>query len=313
MQCLRRVTLRILVLALAALLSVEFLLQGASLFTESRDGAAGHEARIRVLCMGDSHTYGAFVPERESYPAHLQAALEATSPGVYSVINLGVPGMSSTQVKNRLATHVARYDPAVVVLWAGVNDAWNVAERSGARWLAGRLDALLSRLRTYRMVKIWSHDLALERAADAPVRADGVHQTTERSGYEEGRGALWTLRHGGVVETVDNRREAAVAGGDSEGRVYAAHRASVEWLRSAGIPVILIRYPLQIASFGQANRAISRVAEELEVPLVEAADAVERVPPEQVKWLWGAHPNGPVYREVALDASRLVAEITGGE
>ena len=79
-------------------------------------------------------------------------------------------------------------------------------------------------------------------------------------------------------------------------------RAMAEWLERAGIPLVVIAYPLDaVEPFDRVNRALRRVAEERRIALVEASDAVSRVPEDAREWLAGAHPNGPMYREIARD------------
>jgi lysophospholipase L1-like esterase len=47
-------------------------------------------AKVTILCLGDSITYGYGVDDAHSYPAQLQAALDREFPGRYSVLNGGV-------------------------------------------------------------------------------------------------------------------------------------------------------------------------------------------------------------------------------
>ena len=294
--------------------AVELLLQLAALFSKSRISPLRPEATVRVLCVGDSHTYGAGVPEDEAYPAQLQAQLDAEQPEKYSVINLGIPGMSSTQVRRRLAANVLRYEPDLVILWAGSNDTWNHSEleRNGTPW-GSVMDGLASRSRGYRMLRVWIHDRALERAVDAGVRSDGVRQAVQLENWKPNSdelGATWTMRHGGVVETIVTQGDARQPRMLAEERVYREQREMVGWLRAAGIPAVLVQYPLEAGSFGEANHATKRVAAEFDVRVVAAAEALSRVPKKELRWLSGAHPNGPVDRELARDLLPVVLELT---
>ena len=106
----------------------------------------------RVLCVGDSHTYGTSVPPEGSYPAQLQAYLNRVDPeGRYTVINRGAPGMNSAQAAHLLPWLLHRYDPDVVVVWAGINDAWNRDDPEGGE--AG-LESLLGWSRLYRLLVV---------------------------------------------------------------------------------------------------------------------------------------------------------------
>ncbi len=102
------------------------------------------DASIRILAVGDSHTYGGTVPKGQEYPAQLQRFLDEAAPGVYSVLNVGIPGMNTSQVRNRLPLHLARWNPDLVLLWCGVNNTFNQTERANPSPLQ-RLDAFASR------------------------------------------------------------------------------------------------------------------------------------------------------------------------
>ena len=123
------------VLMLAPVL-LEAALQVGSRFVSDRGAEWREGAQYRVLSVGDSHTYGAFVARDQSYPAHLQQQLDRIEPGRYSVLNRGIPGMSTAQVRNRLPLLLTRYQPDLVILWAGVNNSWNTAETgaTGGTW-----------------------------------------------------------------------------------------------------------------------------------------------------------------------------------
>lgn len=84
---------------------------------------------LRVWCAGGSTTFDICVSRDEAaWPAQLQRALAAASPGVkVEVINAGVPGeVLATNLRdfNRLAD---RLQPDVLVIYQGPNDLRNIA------------------------------------------------------------------------------------------------------------------------------------------------------------------------------------------
>jgi hypothetical protein len=79
-------------------------------------------------------------------------------------------------------------------------------------------------------------------------------------------------------------------------------------LRAAGAALVLVEYPLDAGMFAAANRAMRRVGERLGIPIVDSPASQARVPPEQHEWLWAGHPNGAIYREIAIDAEKVVRE-----
>jgi len=309
-----RIGLTSLLIVASTLLILELVLQVGARFTTGRARDTSDAVPVRVLCLGDSHTYGVSVGNDESYPAQLQQRLNEVSPGRFAVINLGTPGISAIQMRNRVAAHAARYAPDLVIVWAGVNDNWNYSELSPgeATWWQ-RLDGWATRIRVYRFVRVWQHDRKLERSV-IREQTDGIHQVSELSDFvEEGLdgGATWTIHYGGVKEVVEARASNQPEDLDgAEGRVLEALAGTLAWLRAAGSPVLMIRFPLKVGPFGAANRALDALVEMHDVPMVDAADAVSRVPDDELHWLYGAHPNAAVYGELAVDLVPRVLELT---
>jgi lysophospholipase L1-like esterase len=301
-----------LLFALLLAVAVEVALQIASRFVSDRAGAWRPGSVVRILCVGDSHTFGAMVPEDESHPAWLQRHLDERAPGRYSVINLGLPGMNTTQVHNRLPLQIARYRPSLVVVWAGVNDRWNRAglEYSGG-WLE-RIDAFATRSRLYRLIRVRLHDRALERAA-VETRADGSHQIAE---WEKCKGQdcevhmTWQIHHGGVVDVVQRPKGRRRDREEQKRLSYGNYKAIHDLLRDAGIPLVLIRYPVHLKSAAIANWAMIRISGERDIPLVDSSAAVGRLPEEEREWLWALHPNGAMYREIASDLVPIVEHLS---
>lgn len=72
-----------------------------------------------VVTTGDSLTFGMRVRENDSYPSQLEGKFLNHQ---YSVVNTGISGHTSTQLKDRLARDVISYTPKILVLWIGTND-----------------------------------------------------------------------------------------------------------------------------------------------------------------------------------------------
>jgi len=308
-----RVALRALLFVLLVALVAEGSLRAASLFARDRASAWRPGAEVRVLSVGDSHTFGTDVADEESYPAQLQGLLDEVAPGRFSVVNLGVPGISSTQVRRRLAANVARYEPDLVIVWCGVNDYWNTTEidDADAAWSA-RLDSLALRSRLYRFVRVWQHDRAISASTES-LRTGGIHQ---RLDLQEGKGwgaspdATVTFHHGGHAETIRTVADGLVEGAEASERSYQQLRLMAAWLDAAGVGLILVRYPLaEMPPFGPANRAMERVASEFSLPIVDSRGAIARIPEERREWQSMSHPSGPMYREIARDLVPMVVQL----
>ena len=97
-------------------------------------GATGRDIKtswssdqLRVLCVGDSHTYGLYLDRIDSYPAQLQ---EVWNQGHLSepieTLNAGFPGMNSTRLKRDLPGILKSLNPDIVIVLIGANDFWTV-------------------------------------------------------------------------------------------------------------------------------------------------------------------------------------------
>jgi lysophospholipase L1-like esterase len=115
---------------------------------------------LRVIVMGDSCTFGDGVANWESYANVLEETLGTALPGrKVQVINAGVPGYTSYQVRTYLERELLKYRPDLVVVYVGFND--NVPAPNGITdaqrgsvsrsvWTAQRV---LGSLRSYQLLK----------------------------------------------------------------------------------------------------------------------------------------------------------------
>jgi|Deesub1362A_J573_1020465.scaffolds.fasta_scaffold11233_2 lysophospholipase L1-like esterase len=138
------------------------------------EGQPGHEGAFKILCVGDSSTFGLGATSRSkfSYPAQLQRILEERYPAKkVQVINLGIPGINSTQLANRFEGYILKYNPDVVIVQIGANDWWNLEESHIDRFyntdplrrLILSIELLLNNLRVYQFLKLSSQSIRLNR------------------------------------------------------------------------------------------------------------------------------------------------------
>lgn len=79
---------------------------------------------LRVVCIGDSITFGNGVQDDETWPARLQEELRiGLEPDVVEVLNCGVEGYSTAEEVAFLEAKLFAFEPDVVVLGYFVNDA----------------------------------------------------------------------------------------------------------------------------------------------------------------------------------------------
>jgi hypothetical protein len=157
----RRLCLRIVLVALLTLVTMELLLQGAGLLVRALSprgsAAAGDSSAITILCVGDSHTYGLPLAKEDSYPAQLERALSERYPErEFRVVNLGIPGLNSGYTANRLERQGMQLRPDLVMVWVGINNQWNAIEASGpeAEGIWPAIRRALMPLKLFRLASI---------------------------------------------------------------------------------------------------------------------------------------------------------------
>lgn len=94
------------------------------------------EATTRIVCFGDSSTFGIGTPQGETWPTQLETSLNsdadflqtqlpaASSSSSVEVINAGVPGYTSYQILRKMRRELKSLAPDVVLLTCANNDFW---------------------------------------------------------------------------------------------------------------------------------------------------------------------------------------------
>ncbi len=96
----------------------------SALRTESRELTWNDiKGKYRIVCFGDSITYGEHLPYAQAYPAVLEELIRQRHPDLdVVVINSGIRGHTSVQGLARLQRDVLWYKPHIVLSAFGVND-----------------------------------------------------------------------------------------------------------------------------------------------------------------------------------------------
>jgi lysophospholipase L1-like esterase len=294
-------------LLLVTFATAEVALQATALFARDRDIGWRPGAAHQVLCLGDAHTFGGTIPVEQSYPAQLQRLLDQQAPDTYSVINLGIPGLNTTQVRGQLRAALSQYRPDLVVIWCGADNAWNRSESTAhpSDWSA-RLERASTQWRLYRLIRTWLHDRNLEHAFDQVVpaqqqRYDIVSQTDAREPRQHVTVAL-----NGRVEQIEFADTGLRADAEVEEHAAKDYRMMVEASKAAGAEVLFVTYPVETDASGHANNAARRVAKEYRVALVESSASAQRLPPEERTRLEAGQLDGPSYGQIARDIVPVV-------
>lgn len=218
---------------------LEIGLRVAAAFVGPRPVGEGDGERRVLLTLGDSHTYGVHYTPEEAYPGQLQKILDERAPGRYRVINLGLPGMNSTEIAASLPEWLLRYRPFATVVCAGINNTWNRSGReepsAAARWLSG--------LRVVRFAKILGVHLRgqpddIERPELERVLVDDGHGGVEHRDAETGE---VLVRHEGSIHerslTLDQARDVLVRDLEEILALDAAHGVQLVLLPYASFPL----------------------------------------------------------------------------
>lgn len=84
------------------------------------------DGRLRILCVGDSYTYGLGVARQDTYPAQLEELLRLRlGDNSAEVINLGRPGINTPTLAGCFSEILNDYRPHIVLVLIGTNDEWN--------------------------------------------------------------------------------------------------------------------------------------------------------------------------------------------
>lgn len=115
---------------------------------------------VKILCMGDSWTFGAGADPGYSYPVQLQLLLDKENLHKYRVYNLGIPGLHSEKLLRYLPEFLKKYEPNIVIILIGKNDIWNyppselVYLLTWPRSFYFTLASAISDLRVYKLIRL---------------------------------------------------------------------------------------------------------------------------------------------------------------
>ncbi|MFN2378349.1 MAG: SGNH/GDSL hydrolase family protein [Candidatus Binatia bacterium] len=288
---------------LLSLLFVEGSLQLGSLFVGSKRGSSwSHDDRIHVLCIGDSNTYGLSVGNAETYPARLQATWEQKSfePKI-EVLNIGIPGMNSSQVLRDLDRNIDLFEPDVVVIAIGVNDFWTLPVKT----TAVEPESLLGRL------KRWSRLYRLYYIATRDPGQRPVEFGTDESGNQ----ALGRLEVLG--ETFETRVAKTDVADKRTGEQMASNlREIVATVQARGVLLVLANYASDTEFYDVSNYLLGLVAQETATPLANVRKVFRNpsvCPTEPCpSWIFPlehpakAHPTSAGYQLVANEVLRVL-------
>ncbi|MFI5394425.1 MAG: SGNH/GDSL hydrolase family protein [Candidatus Binatia bacterium] len=254
----------------AALLVVEAALQLGAMFVGGtfRDRSWATEKR-RVLCLGDSNTYGVYVDRLQAYPKVFEALWNA-EPGKapIEVLNLGYPGTNSSKLVKDMRRMLWAFRPDMVVVMIGVNDFWTVPETAAdSPNVLDRVAAALWRVsRAYRLLYIARKAVETPTLEVSPDSWDRSEHGTARYGSYRFELGWRPVREGGGYP-----RSQLVRNLESNLMMLAKQA------RDFGAQIIFLTYPADSSMYGIANFVIRDAARKASVPLVDLAAGFKAV------------------------------------
>jgi len=260
----REVVGRVSLLAFGLILGVlglEILLQLGAAYvraTRAHPSIGVLTGRRRILSLGDSNTYGLFLPHEQAYPRQLARLWNETRRDTpVEVLNMGYPGNSSSQLVRHLEEMLAVARPEMVTVMIGANDFWTEPVPADAG--ATTSGSVLWRFsRVYRLAYMVAR---LREATDVDV----VVESAEPDGS-----ARRTVRYGWLkISEVRVPARSAVKGRD---RALAHNLGTIAArARAAGVEPIFLTYPSSLSTYGTADAIIRQAAADSGTALVDVA------------------------------------------
>ena len=255
--------------------------------------------RRRILCVGDSNTYGLYLGNRaQAYPQQFARLWNAGgAPGI-EVLNLGYPGTNSSRLRHDMPRMLETFRPDVVIVMVGSNDYWTapVAADEPAD-LPGRFVQFFT-----RHSRVYQLGYMLRRALDGR-RLEVIYPVKEHGG------SAGVARYGGAEFAMGWSEDHGQR--DNEAELEADLRGLADLVRAFGAEPVFMTYPSRMSNYGGASRAIRAAAADSATRLVDLAAVFESVCPTEPcpNWLYPDHH--PTAAGYAVIAQTLVRELHG--
>jgi lysophospholipase L1-like esterase len=215
---------------------------------------------FRIAAIGDSVSFGLWVPQQASYPKQLEVLLNNQTPSRagpnarFEVLNFGVTGYNVSQVVERLRTLVLDYDPDLIVYGYVLNDPQ-------AESLEGNTLRDLRNFEQRQMTEQLSHGAMrlLRHSRLITLCALLVREWTGPSGSY--------ARHAITGKLIDRANDANIpvpARGDAGGAAHQAGDSEGQYFRS------LYTQPDSNRRFVEGIRDLAKIAQTRDIPVIVA-------------------------------------------
>jgi lysophospholipase L1-like esterase len=226
----------------------------------------------RILCLGDSNTYGLYLEPSEAYPEQLEALWNGSGSSRVEVLNLGFPGTNSSKLASELPRLIDALRPDLVTVLIGANDFWTqplVAPSSSMAPPGGLWRIVERHSRLHRLLQIIRRRLdpvEVEIRHDSEISPDRGSGRARHGDFEISFG--WTSKH-----ELSPRRDLIAL----KTNLHELIRQS----RERDVRLVLLTYPSGIRQGSFANPLIRRAARSTGTPFVDLAEVFASECPDE--------------------------------
>jgi lysophospholipase L1-like esterase len=224
----------------------------------------------RILCLGDSNTYGVRLERREeqAWPSRLESLWnQAGHVPPVEVLNVSYPGTNSSRLLRDFPEMLDVFRPDLVLVMVGVNDGWTASVPVASTSETEGCVAFLRRhSRVYKLFTLMSDRVVRAQGGELEVRVE-VRPDEIANEDATGRGVARFRGHEFALGW--SKELAPKAPPRWLGELRHNLEALVSRAQERGVELVLLTYPARHKAYGQANGVIRRAAEETEAPLVD--------------------------------------------
>jgi lysophospholipase L1-like esterase len=241
-------------------------------FRDTEFSKEKRSSAFRIICLGDSWTFGANVDQEDAYPQRLGALLRQEFPKAdFEVLNFGVFAYSSYQGLELLKKTVLDMDPDLVVIGFAMNDASVAGYRDkdmplynkGSNSVVKRASRVLEHIELYKLLRYAAQVIRHEPWSIGDYMQDIAHSAgTPAEAWIGGQG----------TESVDYEKlepYTRVSPSDYEKNILEM----IDLVRSHGADVILLYNELWDVPYRDVLQEVSRTKG---VPLVDSKALIDR-------------------------------------
>ena len=227
------------------------------------------DTAFRIVCLGDSWTFGANVDQQHAYPQRLGALLDQRYPNAsVEVLNLGVMGYTSRQGLELLRRTASDLRPDIVLIGFGMNDAivqgWRDKDALGQSAGSQRRSwGWLERVESYKLARYWARRLRYQPF----TIGDYLQRVAKEDGTPD---AIWTGRMASESADYDSLEAVTrVSPRDYEQNLIAM----IDLARRNGASVVLLFNELWSTPY---QKVVEKVAMSKQVPWVNSKALIDQ-------------------------------------